>query len=58
MVGTGYYGNMVIAEETLEHARKRGVEIVAARTPDAVAEFNRLQSDPKKRVVAALHLTC
>ncbi len=49
MVGTGYYGNMVIAEETLEHAGARGVEIVAARTPDAVAEFNRLQSDPRKR---------
>ncbi len=58
VVGTGYYGNMAIAEETLEHARARGVEIVAARTPDAVAEFNRLQSDPRKRVVAALHLTC
>ncbi len=49
---------MAIAEETMEHARTRGVEILAARTPDAVAEFNRLQSDPRKKVVAALHLTC
>ena len=58
VVGTGYYGNMVIPEKTLEHARSQGIEIIGARTSEAVATFNELQSDPKRTVVAALHLTC
>ncbi|MCH7487129.1 MAG: hypothetical protein IIC04_09095 [Proteobacteria bacterium] len=58
VVGTGYYGNMAVGEETLDYARSRGVEIIAATTPDAVSTFNRLQSESGKRIVAALHLTC
>ncbi len=57
VVGTGYYGNMAVPEETLDYARSRGVEIIAAITPDAVSTFNRL-SVSGKRIVAALHLTC
>ena len=58
VVGTGYYGNMAVGEETLAYARSRGIEIIAATTPDAVSTFNRLHSEPGKRIVAALHLTC
>ena len=58
VIGTGYYGNMVIPEETREYARARGIEIIDARTPQAVGTFNELQSDPTKTVVSALHLTC
>ena len=58
VVGTGYYGNMVIPEETREYARARGIEIIVARTPQAVGTFNELQSDANRNVVAALHLTC
>lgn len=58
VVGTGCYGNMAVGEETLDYARSRGVEIIAATTPDAVSTFNRLQSESGKRIVAALHLTC
>ncbi len=58
VVGTGYYGNMVVPEETLEYVRSQGIEIVAARTSEAVDTFNKFQSDPKRKVVAALHLTC
>lgn len=58
VVGTGYYGNMVILEETLECACAHEIEVVAARTEDAVDTFNKLQSDPKKKVVGAFHLTC
>lgn len=57
VVGTGYYGNMVIPAATADYVRSRGIEIVAAKTPDAVAEFNRL-SEERRNVVAALHLTC
>lgn len=58
VIGTGYYGNMVVPDETADHVLAEGVEILAAKTPDAVAAFNRLDDDPEKRVVAALHLTC
>ncbi|MFQ5763878.1 MAG: Mth938-like domain-containing protein [Rhodospirillales bacterium] len=58
VVGTGYHGNMVIPQETADYVRAKGIEILAARTPDAVAEFNRLAQEPGRRVVAALHLTC
>ena len=58
VVGTGYYGNMVVPEETLEYVRSQDIEIVAARTSEAVDTFNKFQSDPKRKVVAALHLTC
>jgi hypothetical protein len=58
VVGTGYYGRMAIAEQAAGHARASGIEVVAARTPEAVSAFNSLQSDPNKKVVAALHLTC
>ena len=58
VVGTGYYGNMAVPKATLDYLRSKGVAAHIARTPEAVALFNDLQSDPKKRVVAALHLTC
>ena len=48
---------MVIPEETQEYARLRSIEIAAARTSKAVSTFIELQSDPKRTVVAALHLT-
>ena len=58
VVGTGLYGNMVVPAATVAHARSLGIEIRAARTPQAVAAFNRLHADPNARVTAALHLTC
>ncbi len=57
IVGTGYYGRMVVPNETRDHIVSSGVQVIAARTGDAVAEFNRLQRDCAN-VVAALHLTC
>lgn len=58
VVGTGYHGYMTIPEETADFARSKGIEILAAKTPEAVAQFNKLESDPGRRVAAALHLTC
>jgi hypothetical protein len=57
VVGTGYYGRMAVPEETRRYLEAQGVRLRAARTGDAVAEFNRLQEE-STRVVAALHLTC
>ncbi len=57
VVGTGYYGNMRVPEETLAALRGQGIEVKVCPTGDAVAELNRLQREAA-RVVGALHLTC
>lgn len=56
IVGTGFYGAMKVPPETAEFVRQQGVELVAARTGEAVQTYNALS--PSQRVVAALHLTC
>jgi hypothetical protein len=57
VIGTGYYGLMEVPEETRYYLQATGVQLLEARTGDAVKEFNRLQKE-YARVVAALHLTC
>ena len=57
VIGTGYYGRMSIPEETLNFLKSKGIKVFAARTMDAVDQFNRLQHDCAN-IVAALHLTC
>jgi hypothetical protein len=57
VIGTGYFGRMQIPKQTLEALRAAGVTVHIAKTGDAVADFNRLQSQCA-RIVAALHLTC
>ncbi len=57
VVGTGYYGRMIVPQEIIDAVQAKGIEILTARTPDAVATFNRLSASGRK-VVGALHLTC
>ena len=57
IVGTGYYGRMRVAEETLDALRCAGVDVRVEKTGEAVAAFNRLQRE-YARILAALHLTC
>jgi len=57
VVGTGYFGRMQIPQETQDYLRQEGIQLVFARTSDAVKQFNELQQQCAK-VVAALHLTC
>ena len=56
IVGTGYYGNMVVPDETLRALESRGVAVHIARTGEAVDLFNTMREAAD--VVAALHLTC
>ena len=57
VVGTGYYGRMVVPEETKSFLRSKGIHLFEAPTGEAVKELNKLlQGDSK--VAAALHLTC
>ncbi len=56
IVGTGYYGNMKVPEETRRSIESRGIELHVVRTPEAVDLFNTMREAAD--VVAALHLTC
>ncbi|MFQ5791562.1 MAG: Mth938-like domain-containing protein [Acidobacteriota bacterium] len=57
VVGTGYYGRMAIPAETRDYLESKGIKVHAARTGEAVQEFNRRRQEGW-RIVAALHLTC
>ena len=57
VVGTGYFGRMQIPRETQDYLQQQGIQLVSARTSEAVKKFNQLQQQSAK-VVAALHLTC
>jgi hypothetical protein len=55
VVGTGAYGQMRPDWEALNELGRRGVEVEALPTEEAVRRFGEL--DPR-RTAAALHLTC
>jgi hypothetical protein len=55
LVGTGAYEQMRPDPEALEELRRRGVEVEALPTDEAVRRYGEL--DPR-RTAAALHLTC
>src|SRR6266511_1575065 len=55
VVGTGAYGQMRPDPETVEQLKKRGGEVEALPTGEAVRRYGEL--DPR-RTAAALHLTC
>ena len=57
VIGTGYYGRMKVPPDTRSFLESKGIEVYAAKTPEAVKQFNELQRRIGK-VVAALHLTC
>lgn len=57
VVGTGYFGLMKIPAETVQFLKSKGVELIAQKTRDACAAYNRLVESGRK-VVAALHLSC
>jgi hypothetical protein len=56
IVGTGASGMMGVDHSTRERLEEEGIELVLRRTREACEEYNRLAR--RKRVAAALHLTC
>jgi len=56
VVGTGMHGLLRIPDAVRRHLTERGVDLRAARTPEACAVYNEIA--PHKRTIAALHLTC
>jgi hypothetical protein len=55
IVGTGAYGQMRPDPEARHELRRRGIEVEALPTDEAVRRYGEL--DPR-RTAAALHLTC
>jgi hypothetical protein len=55
LVGMGAYAQMRPDPEALQELRRRGVEVEALPTGEAVRRYGQL--DPR-RTAAALHLTC
>jgi hypothetical protein len=56
VIGQGKPGLMKVPPELAEELKRRGIEVFAAPTEQAVREYNRLCGS--RRTVAALHLTC
>jgi hypothetical protein len=54
VIGTGAYGSLPILPEVTEEAERRGIEIIAVPTEQAL----RLLRDAGKDVCAILHVTC
>lgn len=57
VIGTGYFGRMSVSGEARQYLQSQGIQLLEARTREAVQELNRLQHT-HQRVVGALHLTC
>lgn len=59
VIGTGAAGLMRVPPETLAALEARGMKVHAARTGRAVELYAELAGTaPRRRVAAALHLTC
>ncbi|MBE0429793.1 MAG: hypothetical protein IBX61_07970 [Thermoleophilia bacterium] len=56
IVGTGAYGAVDIPPETRDYVATRKIEMIALPTAEACDRYNQLKE--RRRVVAALHLTC
>jgi hypothetical protein len=56
VVGTGYYGEMIVPDETRKNVESEGIELIIQKTAEACKVFNRLAEI--RKVVVALHLTC
>jgi hypothetical protein len=55
LVGTGAYGRMHTDPDAVDELGRRGIEVEALPTAEAVRRYGEL--DPR-RTAAALHLTC
>lgn len=57
IVGRGAYGVMKIPASTKNFIESKEIDLIAAKTGDAVERYNK-ESAAGKNVAAALHLTC
>lgn len=57
IVGTGQAGCVVVEREAQGAARRKGIELIQAPTPEAIQKFNEL-AEGGKRVCSIIHVTC
>jgi len=57
IVGTGAHGIMKVPEETLEKLKKKNINVILAKTGEAVELYNEKHKE-EKNIIACLHLTC
>jgi hypothetical protein len=55
IVGTGAHGALPVMDELLAEARRRGIEVIAAPTPEVCALLKEVK---KGQAYAILHCTC
>jgi hypothetical protein len=58
IVGCGYAGQLKPDPSVVETLAKRGTEVEALPTPDAVDRYAELEAQNPAAIAAALHLTC
>ncbi len=56
IIGTGYYGDMQVPEETFNYLKSKNIEVIVDKTQEAADRYN--ENTATKPVVAAFHLTC
>jgi len=57
IIGTGSQGVMKVPEKTLKKLKELNIEVITARTPQAVKIYNEKEKN-NENVIACLHLTC
>jgi len=57
VIGTGYYGFMKVDDDLKSYLKNKDIDLVEARTADAVKKFNELV-EKEAKVLGAFHLTC
>jgi len=58
IIGTGNKGELKILSQTREYLEELGVELIEAKTKEAIKIFNDLQKEEEKRIIGGFHLTC
>jgi len=58
VIGTGMNNMMKVANEVIEHFRRKNIEIIIVPTSEACKIYNELAEKGNKIVIACLHLTC
>jgi len=57
VIGNGFDGVLRVNDDLINEAKKRGIEIIIKRTPDAVNVYNQMVEEGKK-VNCLIHTTC
>src|SRR5262249_33672883 len=54
VVGTGMYGRLPVMDEVIDEAERRGVKVIACKTPEAIQMIKEESAETN----AILHVTC